>query len=125
VAQALAAGVAAAERDVLEVLIQINIDDAPGRGGVPPGRAASLADAVLATAGLRLAGVMAVAPPRADPARSFQTLATVAAIIRAASPQANVISAGMSTDLEVAVKHGATHVRVGTALLGRRTPLLG
>jgi PLP dependent protein len=65
---------------------------------------------------------MAVAPLGADPDAAFARLARVAAEIRSAHPSATIISAGMSGDLEAAVRHGATHVRIGTALLGPREP---
>jgi uncharacterized pyridoxal phosphate-containing UPF0001 family protein len=63
---------------------------------------------------------MAVAPQGADPLAAFRRLAGVAARVRAAHPGATIISAGMSGDLEAAISAGATHVRVGTALLGGR-----
>jgi uncharacterized pyridoxal phosphate-containing UPF0001 family protein len=65
---------------------------------------------------------MAVAPPGLDPDPAFAALAEAAAAVRAEHPHAVVVSAGMSGDLEQAVRHGATHVRVGTALLGMRSP---
>ena len=70
--------------------------------------------------GLRLRGVMAVAPLGEDPAPAFARLADVAAGVRPAAPDATWISAGMSGDLEAAVERGATHVRVGSAVLGTR-----
>jgi hypothetical protein len=84
---------------------------------------AVLADLVAQASHLDLRGVMAVAPLQADPAEAFARLAEVAAAVRAAHPHASWLSAGMSADLEAAVAAGATHVRVGTALLGRRPPL--
>jgi uncharacterized pyridoxal phosphate-containing UPF0001 family protein len=68
---------------------------------------------------------MGVAPLGADPAPAFARLAEVAARVRAEHPGATSVSAGMSGDLETAVRHGATHLRVGTALLGRRAPVVG
>src|SRR5947209_7881398 len=79
-----------------------------------------LAERVAGLAGLRLSGVMAVAPLGADPEPAFGRLAAAAEALRAEHPQASVISAGMSADLEPAIRHGSTHVRVGTALLGPR-----
>ena len=70
-----------------------------------------------------LGGVMAVAPHGADPAAAFARLAELAARAPRRPPAATVVSAGMSGDLEAAVAHGATHLRVGTALLGSRPPL--
>jgi PLP dependent protein len=107
----------------LDVLLQVSLDRNPGRGGLPADRAAELADAVAASAALRLRGVMAVAPLGGDPDEAFSRLAKVAAGIRAGHPEATWISAGMSGDLEAAVAHGATHLRVGSAILGSRPPL--
>jgi uncharacterized pyridoxal phosphate-containing UPF0001 family protein len=77
-------------------------------------------DAVLDAEGLRLRGVMAVAPLGADPDEAFARLATIATRTREQAPGATWLSAGMSADLEHAVRHGATHVRVGSAVLGNR-----
>ncbi|TNY34745.1 YggS family pyridoxal phosphate-dependent enzyme [Thermomonospora catenispora] len=104
----------------LRCLVQVSLDDRPGRGGAAPDEAPALADAIAASEGLELAGVMAVAPLGADPAPAFARLADVAERLRAAHPSATVISAGMSGDLEQAIACGATHVRIGTALLGGR-----
>jgi uncharacterized pyridoxal phosphate-containing UPF0001 family protein len=88
----------------------------------------ALADLVAASGSLRLAGVMAVAPlgddgAPVDPRSAFARLAEVAATLRADHPGADVVSAGMSGDLEEAIAAGATHVRVGTAVLGGRSGL--
>ena len=119
---ALAAGVERAGRGPIAVLIQVSLDGDPARGGALPGEVPALADAADATGRLRTAGVMAIAPMRADPDEAFALLAGVARALRAAHPGATVVSAGMSGDLEAAVRHGATHLRIGTALLGRRPP---
>jgi PLP dependent protein len=74
----------------------------------------------MAEHGLVLAGVMAIAPLTMEPADAFARLLDSAAVIRAMQPSAAVISAGMSGDLEAAIAAGATHVRIGTALLGDR-----
>lgn len=121
---ALSAGAVRAGREI-DVLLQVSLDADPHRGGAPPEHLADLADAVVAAEGLHLRGVMAVAPLAEDPAAAFARLATVAAELRADHPRATVLSAGMSGDLEQAVAAGATHVRVGTALLGHRTSPLG
>jgi uncharacterized pyridoxal phosphate-containing UPF0001 family protein len=68
---------------------------------------------------------MAVTPLGSDADAAFARLADVAATLRERHPEADAISAGMSGDLEAAVRHGSTHVRVGTALLGRRDPVFG
>ena len=110
----------------LTALVQVDLRDAPaddGRGGAAPADVAALAAAVAAADRLRLGGVMAVAPADADPDAAFARLAEVAARLRQDHPDAVVVSAGMSGDLEAAVRHGATHLRVGSALLGSRPPL--
>jgi pyridoxal phosphate enzyme (YggS family) len=102
------------------VLVQVSLDDPPDRGGVEPQGAASLADQVAGCEHLDLRGVMAVAPFGADPAPAFARLREVARGIQQVHPDATWISAGMSGDLEAAVAHGATHLRVGSAILGSR-----
>lgn len=121
----LADAVASADRDVLDVFLQVSLDGDPDRGGAPVERLGALAAAVADRPELRLQGVMAVPPIGADPDREFARLADIARALRAAHPAAQSISAGMSDDLEAAVKHGSTHVRVGSALLGRRGPVFG
>ncbi|MEU1806960.1 YggS family pyridoxal phosphate-dependent enzyme [Streptomyces sp. NPDC019937] len=115
----------------LGVLIQVALDadsDERGRrGGVGPDGVGALADAVVAADGLRLDGLMTVAPltgPYADrPRAAFDRLMEISSGLRVAHPAANMVSAGMSSDLEEAVAAGATHVRVGTAVLGVRPRL--
>jgi pyridoxal phosphate enzyme (YggS family) len=123
-------GAAAAARDrPLEVLVQVSVDGDPARGGALPDAAdpdrglGPVAAAVAGSDGLRLAGLMAVAPLGWEPERAFARLAEVAARFRADHPGATVLSAGMSGDLEIAIGYGATHVRVGSALLGMRPTL--
>lgn len=121
---ALADARAAAGTGPLDVFVQVSLDGDPGRGGVPADGVAGLADAVATRPELRLRGVMAVAPMDADPDEAFARLAETSAALVARHPGAGAISAGMSGDLEAAIRHGATHVRVGTALLGRRPPVI-
>lgn len=113
-------GAVRAER-LVDVLLQVSLDGDPTRGGADPAEVPGLAEQVVLTDGLRLRGVMAVAPLGADPAVAFGHLAEVSARLRADHPTATAISAGMTGDLEQAVAAGATHLRVGTALLGART----
>ncbi|GGP69213.1 YggS family pyridoxal phosphate-dependent enzyme [Streptomyces abikoensis] len=116
----------------LDCLIQVALDAESGergaRGGVAPDGVAALADEIAAAEGLRPAGLMTVAPlsgPFAGrPRAAFDRLMEIATHLRAAHPTANMVSAGMSADLEDAVAAGATHVRVGSAVLGVR-PRLG
>jgi pyridoxal phosphate enzyme (YggS family) len=118
---------AAAAGRVVTALVQLNLDPGAdvGRGGAQPAELDELAAAIEATAGLRLGGLMAVAPLGEDPDPAFARLAAAAAELRRAHPDARMVSAGMSRDLEAALRHGATHLRVGTALLGDRPPLVG
>jgi pyridoxal phosphate enzyme (YggS family) len=122
-ARALANGVRRSGRDPIDVLVQVSLDGDPDRGGAPADGVVALADAAAETGLLRPAGVMAVAPIDADPDAAFARLRAVAHTLRAAHPDATAISAGMSGDLEAAVRNGATHLRIGTALLGGRPPL--
>lgn len=123
---ALARGVAQAERDgPLGVLIQVDLDppESIDRGGCAPGDVPALAQAIAAHDHLALQGVMAVAPHPATgipPERAFARLHEVASGLQARWPSATTISAGMSDDLEEAIAHGATQVRIGGAILGPR-----
>ncbi|NJP35241.1 YggS family pyridoxal phosphate-dependent enzyme [Micromonospora thermarum] len=128
-ARALDAASAAGRDRPLDVLVQVSIDGDAARGGALPGSADPdagldpVAEAVVGADGLRLGGLMAVAPLGWEPERAFARLAEVAAAFRARHPEATVLSAGMSGDLEMAIRYGATHVRVGSALLGMRPTL--
>jgi pyridoxal phosphate enzyme (YggS family) len=106
----------------LDVLLQVSLDPPgrEGRSGVAPGDLAALAAAVADHGSLRLRGLMAVAPLGEDPAAAFARLAAVRSGFLADHPDATSLSAGMSADLEAAVRVGATHVRVGSAILGPR-----
>ncbi|MFG2130370.1 YggS family pyridoxal phosphate-dependent enzyme [Streptomyces sp. NPDC048751] len=113
-------------------LLQVALDageSARGeRGGVAPGGIAELADLVAGAPGLRLDGLMTVAPLTGEYAgrqqAAFERLMDLSTDLRRTHPGANMVSAGMSADLEQAVAAGATHVRIGTAVLGVR-PRLG
>ncbi|CCH20241.1 YggS family pyridoxal phosphate-dependent enzyme [Micromonospora lupini] len=127
---ARALGNAAAERErPLDALVQVSIDGDPARGGALPDSAdeatglEAVAAAVADAPALRLAGLMAVAPLGWQPERAFARLAEVAEAFRTLHPGATSLSAGMSGDLEIAIRYGATHVRVGSALLGMRPTL--
>jgi PLP dependent protein len=111
----------------VDVFVQVLLDpDGAGaqRGGATPGDVSRICTAVAEADGLRLAGVMGVAPLGGDPEPAFARLAAISAAVRAEHPGAGAISAGMSGDLDAAIAAGATHVRVGTALLGSRPPLV-
>jgi PLP dependent protein len=121
--RALGAAARKAGRE-LTCLVQVDLDTPadPARGGAPPGPVLEVAEAIEAEPGLVLGGVMAIAPLDADPARAFAPLRSCSLAVRAVNPAATIISAGMSADLEAAIGNGATHVRIGTALLGARRP---
>ncbi len=117
---------------LITCLVQVNLDQAAAavgahaqakegaRGGTLPAEVPGLADAIAGTQGLVLGGVMAVAPLGRPAGPAFSLLRQVAETMRADHPSATMISAGMSGDLDEAISEGATHVRVGTALLGGR-----
>lgn len=125
---ALADAVVHTGRTGLDVLVQVNLDPAASeeeqRGGVLPGTVPALADSIADTGVLRMSGLMAVAPLGVPPEPAFERLAALSEALRRDHPNATVVSAGMSGDLEAAITYGATHVRVGSALLGKRA-LLG
>jgi uncharacterized pyridoxal phosphate-containing UPF0001 family protein len=106
----------------LAALIQVELDPNPkdNRGGVLPEQALALAKHIAATPGLRLQGVMGVAPLGGDDALAFTLLQQVAIQIQDFDSQANWISAGMSADFAEALKYGATHLRIGSSILGKR-----
>lgn len=118
-AQALDRGAERAGR-VLDVLVQVGLDTAGERGGVAPADLPGLAATVAGLEHLRLRGVMAVAPREGPPRPAFARLRELAEALRVEHPGATWMSAGMSADLEDAVAEGATHLRVGTAILGTR-----
>jgi hypothetical protein len=128
--RALGAAARASGRD-LTCLVQASLDPAdadsdtlsdPGRGGVPLASLTEVAAAIEAEEGLILGGLMAVAPRYADPRSAFAPLRKLSDVLRSVDSSATVVSAGMSGDLEAAIEWGATHLRIGTALLGDRTP---
>ncbi|MFV0320500.1 MAG: YggS family pyridoxal phosphate-dependent enzyme [Microbacterium sp.] len=105
---------------IVDVLLQVNLTDDPGRGGVAPDGAVELAEQVLTAPSLRLRGVMAVAPLDEPPASAFSRLRTVSDGVRTVAPDAVWISAGMTGDFAEAIAVGATHLRIGTAITGPR-----
>jgi PLP dependent protein len=125
------AGAADQVRDrPLDALVQVSLDGDASRGGAVSGHVEPdvalerVLASVEAAAGLALFGLMAVAPLDWDPERAFDELAAVSARVRAEYPHAAVLSAGMSGDVEQAIQHGATHVRLGSAVLGNRASLM-
>jgi pyridoxal phosphate enzyme (YggS family) len=103
----------------VEVFIQLNLTDDPGRGGVAPTGLDELA-ARVAAAGLNLRGVMAVAPLGEEPRSAFTRVREASDRLRSVVPDADAISMGMSGDFREAILEGATHLRIGTAITGNR-----
>jgi len=104
----------------LDVFIQVNLTDDPARGGAQPDDLASLSERVASTEGLKLRGLMAVAPLDSEPRREFARVRTLSERLRAAHPEASGLSMGMSGDFREAILEGATHLRIGTAITGNR-----
>ncbi len=107
-----------------DCFLQLNLTDDPSRGGVSLDALVPLADRVLSTPGIRLMGVMAVAPLGEDSRRAFSRVRQASEMLRTVAPDAVWISAGMSGDYREAILEGATHLRIGTAITGNR-PLSG
>ena len=110
-------------RAPLNVLVQVNIDDEAGKHGCRPGDVPALAAAIAAQPRLALRGLMAIPAPLPDPERrrdAFRRMRALFEQLRAAYPQVDTLSMGMSDDAALAVAEGATMVRVGTALFGAR-----
>ena len=104
----------------LGVFIQVNLTQDPARGGVAVNDLEEFATRVLESEGLRLEGLMGVGGLDKDPAIEFERLAGLSAKIQGLAPEAKGLSMGMSNDFEVAIGYGATHVRIGTAITGKR-----
>ncbi|MDP3208266.1 MAG: YggS family pyridoxal phosphate-dependent enzyme [Rhodoglobus sp.] len=104
----------------LDVFIQINLTDDPDRGGATLSEVGSLADLVTAAQGLRLRGLMAVAPLHSEPRREFARVRELSERLTKAHPEASALSMGMSGDFREAIAEGATHLRIGTAITGNR-----
>lgn len=100
--------------------VQVNMTDDPDRGGVAPHELEALTERILETRTIHLRGIMAVAPLEEEPASAFERLAGYAARLQAVAPHATAISAGMTHDFEIALAHGATHLRIGSAITGNR-----
>jgi len=104
----------------LDVFIQLNLTDDPGRGGIEPKNLIPFAEQVLAAPNLRLMGVMGVASLDRAPEVDFETIRKASDSLAAVAPESKFISAGMSEDFEQAILFGATHLRVGSAITGKR-----
>jgi hypothetical protein len=109
------------EGDV-DCFVQLNLTDDRARGGVSDRDLEPLVERILDTPGLRMLGVMAVAPIDEEPRRAFQRVREASERVRTLAPHADKISAGMSQDYAEAIAEGATHLRIGTAITGNRPP---
>lgn len=108
------------EETPVDCFVQVNLTDDPGRGGVEPDALEPLVEHVLDTPGLRLLGLMAVAPLGEPPRPAFARVRSLSERIGALAPDATALSMGMSHDYRDAILEGATHLRIGTAITGNR-----
>ena len=104
----------------LDVFIQVNLTDDPGRGGVDPDGIHHLAEQLLAAEGVELRGLMAVAPLGREPRQAFAHVRDLSERLRSVAPRADALSIGMSGDYREAILEGATHLRIGAAITGNR-----
>ena len=104
----------------VDVFVEVNLTDTPGRGGVEPEALLELCEQVLETSHLTLRGLMAVAPLDEPADRAFARVVSYAEQVRAIAPHATDLSIGMSGDFAEAIAAGATHLRIGTAITGKR-----
>ncbi len=104
----------------LDVFIEVNTSSDPKRGGVDPSQVKRLAERILATGNLKLQGLMAVAPRELEPAKAFDEVIRIQSDLHQIAPEARHLSMGMSGDFREAVVRGATHLRIGTAITGKR-----
>ena len=105
-----------------QLFLQVSLDGQEGRGGANPADLAQLADLVNESNNLELLGLMAVAPLGVEPDKAFADLAQINQGFAGQFPNSKFLSAGMSGDFEAAIKNGATHIRVGSSILGSRSP---
>ena len=105
-----------------QVFLQVSLDGQEGRGGASPSDLAQIADLVNQSNNLELLGLMAVAPLGVEPDKAFADLAHINQGFVGQFPNSKYLSAGMSGDFETAIKYGATHIRVGSSILGSRSP---
>lgn len=104
----------------LDVFVQVNLTEDSSRGGVVPSELEGFADRVANAAGIELRGLMGVAPLSEDPRPSFAALRSLSERLVANHPSAGALSMGMSGDFAEAIAEGATHLRIGTAITGKR-----
>ena len=103
-----------------DIFIQVSLDNQPNRGGVIPDLLPEFLTEIQKLSKLRVLGLMAVAPLGIEPATAFEQLRSVQRNIRKTHEIGANLSAGMSGDFEAAIAHGATHIRIGSQILGVR-----
>jgi uncharacterized pyridoxal phosphate-containing UPF0001 family protein len=108
----------------LQIFLQLSLDGSDHRGGAAVEKLLGLAELVENSPNHTLAGLMSVPPLGMDPDKAFAQLAAIRSDFLKLFPTAQSLSAGMSGDYELAISHGATHVRVGSSILGSRSPHL-
>jgi len=113
---------AAAAQKSVDVFLQLSLDGDPSRGGVLESELSALADQVSEATNLKLLGLMCVPPVAADPQKAFTEIFKTHQRFISRYPGATSLSAGMSGDYEIAMDCGATHIRVGSSILGSRAP---
>jgi pyridoxal phosphate enzyme (YggS family) len=105
---------------IKEIFIQVSLDNLPGRGGVNPEQILDFLAEVTTLPNLKVRGLMAVAPLEEPPLEAFKRLKALSEMVIKTHPNAREISAGMSNDFEAAISQGATHIRIGSQILGVR-----
>jgi pyridoxal phosphate enzyme (YggS family) len=110
------------DSSALDAFVQVNLTDDPARGGVQPAALDEFIDRILAARGIRLLGLMTVAPLGEEPRPAFARLRELSEAVQKQAPDATFLSMGMSGDYRDAIFEGATHLRIGTAITGNRPP---
>ena len=106
------------------IFMQVSLDKLPqSRSGVNPSELLELAGAISALPGIRLQGLMAVAPVNSPAEQAFAELEDIRSDFLSTFPDAKSLSIGMSGDYQIAIKYGATHIRIGSSILGIRSPI--
>ena len=110
---------------VRSIFIQISLDQIPeSRGGIDPVKLPQISDEISQMPNIKLMGLMAVAPLDQGSQEAFDRMAKYSSVLVKSHPQATGLSIGMSGDFQEAIKHGATHLRIGSSILGNRNPLI-
>ena len=105
----------------IDIFLQLSLDGDPSRGGVQESELSPLAQEINEMAHLNLQGLMCVLPLGIEPHEGFRKVGAIHSRFQSEFPQAKYLSAGMSGDFEIAIEYGATHIRVGSQILGPRT----